>query len=560
VKPIEHDERPSPGSGTAGKGAAPGGGAAFLAAVVPALAAWAVLAWRFDWLNDDAFISFRYARNLARGLGLCFNPGVHPPVEGYSNFLWNVYLALFELLHLDVTLFSRLTTALAAAVLLVYTAAAARRALGLDCFQTLWTALFFGTLPTVVVWSTGGLETAVAGLLLFTVYERLLGDPDRPRPYGAGIAAVLFVLLREEAAAFMAVLLATAFLTGRFTRRRGLARAAGITSLFTAAAVLLFLAWRYAYYGDFLSNTARLKAGFHLFRVERGALYAASYFLTVPSCLLVLLLPLLPRFRPKGLLALHAYLLIGADLAFAVLTGGDFMPMGRFLVYAMPFLALLFAGVVKGAAGGKGRRRFLPAAAAAVPLVVLSLLPLFDVHPVPEGIRRKFSFRWHDPSITDFSRLTEYGMWEAMKKANNRFVRLAKALKRWTRPGESIILGAVGAVGYYTDLHIYDVYGLVNREVALRDAPPRPTLAAHDRAVPYAFFLGKEPTYLAALILREKDLDRCLPQVKNLFPGLPPERMKVESHPLDPREFGKGKKVLVLVRYLPDRAPPEGPR
>src|SRR3989304_2142112 len=43
-------------------------------------------------LTDDAYISFRYARNLARGAGLVFNPGGEP-VEGYTNFLWVVLLA-----------------------------------------------------------------------------------------------------------------------------------------------------------------------------------------------------------------------------------------------------------------------------------------------------------------------------------------------------------------------------------------------------------------------------------------------------------------------------------
>ncbi len=42
-------------------------------------------------LCDDAFISFRYVRNLLEGHGLVFNPGEH--VEGYSNFLWVLELA-----------------------------------------------------------------------------------------------------------------------------------------------------------------------------------------------------------------------------------------------------------------------------------------------------------------------------------------------------------------------------------------------------------------------------------------------------------------------------------
>ena len=46
------------------------------------------VAW---FLTDDAFISFRYVRNLLEGHGLVFNPGEY--VEGYTNFLWILELA-----------------------------------------------------------------------------------------------------------------------------------------------------------------------------------------------------------------------------------------------------------------------------------------------------------------------------------------------------------------------------------------------------------------------------------------------------------------------------------
>src|SRR5205814_5237660 len=45
----------------------------------------------FDFVNDDAYISFRYARNLAEHGQLVFNLGER--VEGYTNFLWTVLLA-----------------------------------------------------------------------------------------------------------------------------------------------------------------------------------------------------------------------------------------------------------------------------------------------------------------------------------------------------------------------------------------------------------------------------------------------------------------------------------
>ena len=54
----------------------------------------ALLGWltSVGWfITDDAFISFRYVRNLLEGHGLVFNPGEY--VEGYTNFLWILELA-----------------------------------------------------------------------------------------------------------------------------------------------------------------------------------------------------------------------------------------------------------------------------------------------------------------------------------------------------------------------------------------------------------------------------------------------------------------------------------
>src|SRR5512143_302818 len=69
---------------------------AALAAVVTVCLAWAVT---LDYLSDDAFITFRYARNLARGEGLVYNPGER--VEGYTNFLEVVILAGLHRLGAD---------------------------------------------------------------------------------------------------------------------------------------------------------------------------------------------------------------------------------------------------------------------------------------------------------------------------------------------------------------------------------------------------------------------------------------------------------------------------
>ena len=43
-------------------------------------------------LHDDAMISMRYAQQLSLGRGLVWNEGER--IQGYTNFLWTLYMAL----------------------------------------------------------------------------------------------------------------------------------------------------------------------------------------------------------------------------------------------------------------------------------------------------------------------------------------------------------------------------------------------------------------------------------------------------------------------------------
>jgi hypothetical protein len=54
--------------------------------------------------SDDAFISYRYARNWVEGHGIVFNVGER--VEGYTNFLYVALMTIPFLLGLDVLHFS----------------------------------------------------------------------------------------------------------------------------------------------------------------------------------------------------------------------------------------------------------------------------------------------------------------------------------------------------------------------------------------------------------------------------------------------------------------------
>ncbi|MHC4236384.1 MAG: hypothetical protein ACYSUQ_14800, partial [Planctomycetota bacterium] len=142
----------------------------------------------YTFLTDDAFISFRYARNLSEGLGLVFNPGFER-VEGYSNFLWVVLLAGVNALGLAPESAAHALTGGATVALwclvvwFVYRTppAAGRR------WLLLAAPLFLAATRSVAVWSTSGLETRLfevlvvggAFRLVVEVEARLAGHPRR---------------------------------------------------------------------------------------------------------------------------------------------------------------------------------------------------------------------------------------------------------------------------------------------------------------------------------------------------------------------------------------------
>ena len=72
-----------------------------VAALTATLALLLAHALYYQFLTDDAYISFRYARNLSQGHGLVLNPGFER-VEGYSNFLWVLLLAAAHFLGLSI--------------------------------------------------------------------------------------------------------------------------------------------------------------------------------------------------------------------------------------------------------------------------------------------------------------------------------------------------------------------------------------------------------------------------------------------------------------------------
>ncbi|RME21481.1 MAG: hypothetical protein D6798_18055, partial [Deltaproteobacteria bacterium] len=127
------------------------------APVLVGLLAFAVHDWTLQpWTLDDAYITFRYADNLVAGHGIVFNPGER--VEGYTNFLWLLLLAVGRSLGLAPELFSKVLGALLDVASLTMIGFAHRLVPGLSRRTAMLAALLLGTCGVFSKWSMSGME------------------------------------------------------------------------------------------------------------------------------------------------------------------------------------------------------------------------------------------------------------------------------------------------------------------------------------------------------------------------------------------------------------------
>jgi hypothetical protein len=156
-----------------------------------------------NWIMDDAAITFGYARNVAEGNGPVLVPGADP-VEGFSNPLWMLLLALGKLLGLfdhgtifgipDYVLFPKALALACCAGMLTLFYFAAKPLTKHPRLVTLITGAVIAAIPSFVIWAFSGLENslyALAVVALAVLIQRAVLDGRLRTPKVALIAGVL---------------------------------------------------------------------------------------------------------------------------------------------------------------------------------------------------------------------------------------------------------------------------------------------------------------------------------------------------------------------------------
>lgn len=210
---------------------------------------------------DDAFITYRYAKNLAQGHGITWNVG-EAPVEGYTNFLLVVLLAPFIRLGLDPLLITRLLSILAAIGLLILFYRFARETCSADR-QSAWLiglSLLAAT-PTAFLCMLG-LETVLYAFMLsmsFYLANRFLARDRIQDLWGSNLAGFAAFLLRPEAP-LLSLCVGGVVLLSK-VRQPGLLRF--VVRGWGASWCLpmgIYLGWKLIHFGTLLPNAFFIKA------------------------------------------------------------------------------------------------------------------------------------------------------------------------------------------------------------------------------------------------------------------------------------------------------------
>ncbi len=211
----------------------------FLLPIVLLLATRLPLWWLIPTASEDAYITFRFARNWAEGNGLTYNPG--DPVFGFSSPLWTLWMGIGDKLTRHPELWSRVWSLAADAVTLILATSALRAVFSRPaawCF-----AIFFSGWPYFAAVSTSGMENS-AMLALMVLGAAAVRD----RSWWSGPALAAVALMRPEGPAAALVLA----LDARW-RDRGVAAAA-----FAGACV-----WLWATFGTFIPQSVTAKSAIY---------------------------------------------------------------------------------------------------------------------------------------------------------------------------------------------------------------------------------------------------------------------------------------------------------
>jgi arabinofuranosyltransferase len=444
---------------------------------------------------DDAYITFRYARNLAMGLGFVYNPGQHvlgtttPLYTGLMALAWTLGLHDLPAVALAVNALADAATAALLYWLALRLEAGRIVALGLG--------LAWAVSPMSVTFAIGGMETSAVILFLAGSFAAYVVGRSR---LSAALMA-LAVLTRPDA------LIAAGLLFADMALRSLLAHdgAPLVTRLrrlpWAEAAIFVgilvpWIAFAAAYFGSPLPQSVQAKVRAYQLDPLSALIRLLQHFSTPFFEHRVL-----GRFWPAVGLPLYLFLYVAGALRLirhtartlplllyplvyvAVFSAANVLVFRWYLAPPLPFY---FLGILVGlgaittiVAQALGRSRIGAWATTVVAAaLLLSSLSEYTLHPDHGPNRPAPEMAWFKLELL--------------------YRQAAEGIRPDLKPGDVVAAADIGAVGWFSEAPILDTLGLISPE-AVPYYPLDPSLLAIQYAVSPDLVRTQRPKYLITL-------------------------------------------------------------
>jgi arabinofuranosyltransferase len=439
----------------------------------------------FDFVTDDAYISFRYARNLALSGQLVFNLGER--VEGYTNFLWTVVLALGIKSGAGPVMLSRfLGVVLGIATLAVVVRMSLRLSGEARSRWHLVAPLLLAAMGAYACWCSGGLETQLFTFLVTLGFDLALGEVTLGCCWSSAVVFALAAMTRPEGAMIFGLVALFRVLTNLRRERRLLPRKHELVWVAAFLAIFApYVAWRWRYYGWLFPNTYYVKSSGAAGTYALGAYYLRRFCedYGVHFLILVALVGRAARADHRRQdLRLLAGLVWVAFAAYVVKVGGDFMGLYRFILPVVPLGAVVLAESARGLFA-----RLRPRLGAWIPGVALSMVGVGFVLGSVHTSRQALSFVGADNGIDMPAYLKRY--------AEER-IPVGQWLGQHKQPDDFATFGGAGVIPYYSQIPGIDVFGLVDATIAHDPRMTVSTRPGHQKWGSDEYMLSRKPTLI----------------------------------------------------------------
>jgi len=466
----------------------------------------------FVWLSiafwpftvDDTYITLRYARHLAQGVGLTWNPGT-APAEGYTSFLWTTLLAPAHLLMSDAVAVAKGLGVIATLATVVVTMAIAREALALRrpwerTVASLVAGTIFTTDVATAVHAVSGMDTALFTTLLASTMLCATRVARRPTPNGFRLLSVLGLatgLTRPEGNLALFVIFALLDRNLEGENRRRLRRAVVLGYL---APAMLYFSWRIETYGLLFPLPFYVKA------VDQPQLLAGlgeawafvwEFAVARPVVGIALSIGVLQaptRLRPALAAALALFLFLLEPAPLMAYNHRYLYPLVPLLCACVGIGIVHLSGTITSWVSRLGSPAGIHPGTVAHdprPLVVAVLVALVLGNAIAAMLQM---LPGH---------LGEKGSYA--RGLTSAHVRLAHDLRKIPRTNRTIALLDVGAVGYHSGWNVLDTFGL-----------NEPRIATEGRDDPY-YVLGHAPDLVVVVSSNHATYDPVFPYEHKLF-------------------------------------------